>query len=378
MLGTCLAAALACLGRPSRRLSRWLVFGLLAVVAAFAAFWLLSPSAFGHFKSFWGGVKSHGYRYEDGARNHLLDPSHQIPPGWKFHLFTNLPIAFGVAGLALAFLGLLLSAVRQPRASLVLWGSALAALAMLVPIKAQFVRYAAPMIPALAVGLGFLLAQLAGFARVRGRLLPWSAAGVVSGLALIPPLVTTLQFDHLMAQPDTRDLASRWLLQHGVKTGAVSEGWYAQTQLLEPGAAAACRPEVPAALNPGVPYLPVGANSYKDAIARGPAGWAPIAHDSIDHYIWGSPGRDEASYVVVGQGLLPCGKKGHLEDHGPFPSSCFQLVDVIDPGQMACDSTMDLFDAFYLPYSGFKGQVLPGPRIEIYEHTCVKVDPKKK
>ena len=39
---------------------------------------------------------------------------------------------------------------------------------------------------------------------------------------------------------------------------------------------------------------------------------------------------------------------------------------------MGPDATMDLFDAFYLPYQGFKGQVLPGPRVQIYEHTCVK------
>jgi hypothetical protein len=39
---------------------------------------------------------------------------------------------------------------------------------------------------------------------------------------------------------------------------------------------------------------------------------------------------------------------------------------------MGPDATMDLFDAFYVPYQGFKGQVLPGPRVQIYAHTCVK------
>jgi hypothetical protein len=377
MFGTCLAAALACLGRPSNRFGRWLACGLLAVGAAFAAFWVISPSAFGHFKAFWGGVMGHGYRYDDGARGHLLDPSYQIPPGWKFHLFTNLPIAFGALGLILAFLGLLLCLVRERRAGLVLWGSALTALAMLVPIKAQFVRYAAPMIPALAVGLGDLLAQLAGWARVRLRPLSIASAAAVAGLALVPPLVTTLQFDHLMAQPDTRDLASRWLLQHDVKTGAVSEGWYAQTQLIEPGAAAACVPEVPAALNPGVPFLPKGSNAWKEAVDRGPAGWGALGHDAIDHYIWGSPGRGGASYVVVGQSYLPCGKMGHAEDHGKLTPDCFQLVEEIYPGRMSCDSTIDLFDAFYLPYAGFKGLALPGPQIDIYEHTCVNGSAKK-
>jgi hypothetical protein len=372
MAGTCLAAAIASLWGPPSRRRHWALLGLLSVAAAFAAFWIVSPSAFGHFKSFWGGVTSHGYRYDEGARGHLLDPSYQIPPGWKFHLFTNLPIAFGAVGLILAFVGLPLCSLRQGRVSIVLWGSVLSALAMLFPIKAQFVRYAAPAIPGLAVSLGFLLAQLAGWARVRLRPLSIGLAAAAAGFALLPPARTALGFDHLMAQPDTRDLASRWLLQHGVKTGAVSEGWYAQTQLMEPGAAAACAPEVPAALNPGVPFLPKGTNGYRDAIARGPAGWGAIAHDSIDHYIWGSPGRDPASYVLSGQGFLAGGKLGHAEDHGPFPPDCYTLVDVIDPGRMGPDATMDLFDAFYVPYQGFKGQVLPGPRVQIYEHTCVK------
>ena len=374
MLGTCLGAALACWPRSGRR-GRWLAWGLLSIAAAGAAFWVISPSAFGHFKSFWGGVTGHGYRYDDGARSHLMDPSYQIPPGWKFHLFKNLPIAFGAAGLVLAFAGLGLSALRERRASrawIVLWGSALAALAMLVPIKAQFVRYAAPAIPALAVGLGLLLAQLAGWARVRGRVLSVSAAIAVAAVALLPPLATALQFDRLMAQPDTRDLASRWLFQHEPNTGAVSEGWYAQTQLLDPGAAPACAGVLPAALNPGVPVLPKGSNGWKDALAKGQSGWAPIAHDAIDRYIWGSPGRNPATYVVSAQGFLPCGKPGHVEDHGKFTPDCYRLVDVIEPGRMSCDATMDLFDAFYLPYDGFKGVVLPGPRIEIYEHTCVK------
>jgi len=226
------------------------------------------------------------------------------------------------------------------------------------------------MIPALAVGLGLALAWALGRARESGR--SWTAlfagCALVSGVA--PPVVTALRFDHLMAQPDTRDLASRWLVQHQSDAGAVSEGWWAQTQILDRDSAQRCNEKLPEWLRSQVPVLPRGPFGWRDAIERGPRGWGSIAFGATQNYIWVTPARYRAEYLVSGQLYLPCGKVGRIQDNGP-PSPCYRLVDVIDPGRLSCSSKMDLFDAFFVPFTGFEGQTLPGPRIEIYENLCL-------
>ncbi len=374
MFGPCLAAGVICLVRFRDRWRRTVISAGLALLAAPLGFLLLSPGALRFPKEFWNGVTGQSERYNvDNARGHLMDPSYQIPPGWRFHLFTNLPIAFGTAGLILACLGIWMLWRRNRAAALVVLGSALGAFAIIAPVEMLFVRYAAPMVPPLAVGLGFALAVLWAWAdRAAGRhRLAWIGV-LVSAAALIPPAWTTLQFDRVMAAPDTRDVATRWLLDQGPDANAVTQGWYAEVQLVDPAAAAACSAVIPAWLNPGMGLLPPTRDNLAPAIARGPAGWASIANDAIYRYLGEAPGREKARFSLSGQAILPCGKLGRDPGHAPFDPKCYRLVDEIQPGTLACDSVMDLFDAFYLPYDGFRGQVLGGPRVQIYENLCVK------
>ncbi len=374
MFGTCAAAGLVCLGRFRQQRRRTAIYAGLSFLTAPLGFLLLSPGVLRFPKDFWAGVSGQSERYNLGnARGHLLDQSYVIPPGWRFHLFTNLPIAFGVVGLCLAVVGLWVIWGRSRGAAIIVLGSALGGFAIIAPSQMLFVRYAAPMVPALAVSLGVALAAFWSLSkRVVGRQRAIWAGVLVVAAALVPPAWTTFQFDRLMARPDTRDVATRWLLNQGSDAPAVTQGWYAEVQLLDPTAAKECSAQVPPWLNPGVGLLPPTHDHLTGAIARGDKGWAAIANDTIYRYLGQAPGREHARYILSGQAILPCGKLGPAPGHEPFDEKCYALRDVISPGEPECGGVMDLFDAFYLPYSGFRGQTLGGPRVEIYENLCRK------
>ncbi len=369
----CLVAGVVCLAVFPRK-GRTLLFGLLSLATGVAGLLFASPGIARVPKAFWEGLHSHTYRFGDGARAHLIDASYVIPPGWRFHLFTNLPIAFGKIGLVLATAGLLVAFARNRREGLVLWAALLGVFAMVLPTTAQFVRYITPAVPVLAVGLAVALTATVDFLTdVAPGLVGWTASlGVIAG-ALVPPVITTLQFDRLLAAGDTRDVATYWLMEHGGGPAVTQGGWFEETRLLGQKAASACLATLPAELATPAPLLPPDPSNWDRALGDGRKGWGFIAREATDHYHnVGSGLRTQARYLLVGRGLLPCGREAKLEYSPEFEHDCFVLRDVISPGELSCDSVMDLFDAYYVPYGRFEGQVLVGPRIEIYENVCLK------
>jgi hypothetical protein len=299
----------------------------------------------------------------------LLQKDWIAPSGWSLYLLDVLPTAFGWPGFFLAIGGLVLAVLSDVAVGLVLASSALAAIALVAPATALFVRYAAPAIPPLAVGLGLsLCAPFALAARGDRR---WLAAGAVAlGLGLVTPVGRTLLLDRLMASTDTREVAGRRLAELGPGATARAEGWFAQVYLLDEQSAAACAAEIPQRLNLGIPVMASNAVSrWPAAIARGEEGWGAIANDAGEAYIFRPPPPAQADYVFDGFGTLPCGRYARREARRLDPE-CFELVDVIQPGGLACDAYVDMFDAFWLPFRGFKGQLLPGPEIQIFHNNC--------
>jgi hypothetical protein len=373
---TCAVAILGCIARESPARPRAWGFGVVAVLCALAGFWLTTPSAFSHPADFWAGFSGHrGERFTNHARIFLIDPTWAAPPAWRFYLFEVLPVSYGWLALSLSVLGLVGAARRGPWLGALLMGSALAGYGIIAGTSALFVRYAAPIIPSLAVGLGLTLTWC--FARLGTapalRLRPLLVL-VGLGAIFFSPLATATRFDRLLAAPDTRDLASRWLLEQPTGTTAIAEGWFAQVYLLHPAEAAACAAEVPRWLNPGVPTLAgVGPSNWAQFIALGSAGWADLAGDAMRRYIYGRYRPEDADLVAGAYPLLPCDLRGRREVHALDPR-CYELVRTFTPGRPTCESSLDMFDAFWVPFSGFHGQELPGPEIQIYRNHCKAPD----
>jgi hypothetical protein len=331
----------------------------------------MSPAIGGHPDELIRSLNIHRFRYTPASRAHIMDAAWEPVAWWKFYLFEVLPAAFGGVGLVLALIGFLLLLVLEPLAGAILLAYVVGILATLNGLEMLFVRYAGPLVPPLALGLGFLLVWIWRLvSELTPRRVGVSTFSLLVALMVVPPLWTNAQLDHLLAQPDTRDAASRWLLAQGPQTRAVTQGWYSQVQLLDPISEQACAAEVPPWLNPGVPLMPEVGSRWPSAIADGERGQSFIADEAINNYVFHSPGREGADYVVDGRIAMPCGKLGPLERHPPLDASCFQIVQTFSPGNLSCDGKMDVFDMLLVPFTGFGGWQMPGPRVDIYKNLC--------
>jgi hypothetical protein len=366
----CLVAALAALFRFRGR-ARTLLFCILAGGATVAALLVMSPRIAGHFDELVRSLNAHRFRYTSIGRAHIMDPSWVPMPWWKFYLFEDLPGVFGVPGLMVSVTGLLALVILNPIAGSILLSCMLATIATLNGLEMLFVRYAAPLVVPLAVGLGYVLVEIWRLlSELAPRRVGIPAFALLIGLVILSPFATSVQFDALMARPDTRDAASRWLLSQGPEVHAVTEGWYAEIQLLDPLSAQACASEVPPWLQPGVPTMPEAGSRWPAAIAMGDRGLAFIADEAINNCMFHSPGREKADYVAAGRIVLPCGKLGAQEKRPPLDESCFQLVQTFSPGTPACDSKMDIFDLLLAPFTGFAGWQMAGPEMRLYKNLC--------
>ena len=364
LLLVCLAAGVGALRLRDRPGRTWAI-GLLTIGAAIGGLWLSSPEIFTNLEPFQKGLLSAVGRYSPSF-NGMLDLSYHHDPGWKFHLFTNLPIAFGWVGYLLAIAGLALALRDRGWEAAPVVAMALGCAIMLAPVTQLFVRYAVPILPALAVGLALAVTRLSMLVheRVEGRL----AAAVFSALAVLafgPALVRLVQYDHLLSQPDTRELAGQWLLEHG-GTGA-SIGYYQRVPLAEPSWEQACAGKIPAwAATTRLPETPDhGPPFWRDLIDKEPDSLAQMTLDAA------FKGNDlsAADYIFWPAPSVMCGKQGRIE--GAEPSGqCFQFVDTISPGTAACHDLFDMFDSFFVPYAAFDGVVRPGPRVEIFKNLC--------
>ena len=122
MVGTCLAGAAV---SPTTRWTRWLGFFLLSMVVAVVVFIMVSPGVLTHPHELANGLFSHSSRYDNRARDYLLDPDYRIPPAWLFYPATVLRAAFGAPGLALSVCGLVLCSVTSPRSAVGMSGQQL-------------------------------------------------------------------------------------------------------------------------------------------------------------------------------------------------------------------------------------------------------------
>jgi hypothetical protein len=369
----CLVAAVGCWSRAGGKKLPVLLWALAAIGAAVLAFLLLCPNSLTVPGVFWSGLLSHRERYDQNSvRAYLLDPSAELPPGWIFHFTVTLPAAFGVVGLLLALAGLVLTWRSDRWVAAALSASVVVFLLEVATVRVLFVRYAAPMLPALAVGLAVTLTQ--ALSEARRRLTEWPAMALTIAVALValgPPLLRTAQFDHLLSQPDTRDLASQWLVAQGPDATVFTQGMFVELHALEAQALTACEPVVPPWLFRRTPVLPGHYKDWQAFVDGGPSNWIKIAWEAQGRYLHGfGPPPESARFATLSLGVLGCGRYARLEG-SPLDERCFVQEQVFSPGAPACGSYVDLFDSFYVPYSGFKGQERPGPEVRIYRNRCL-------
>lgn len=385
----CAVVALQAIHRDHRRAAAALA---LVVVAGAAGVLLASPHLPAQWSAFREGLTGHLVRYDAGP----------TPPGAIYFPAVVLPAAFGWPGLLLC-LGGLVWCVRARRGAFLIAYVGFFYAVVLGPLHRTFVRYASPLVPALAVAGGVAAASIV--ARWPQRRLVHAALALV---VLAIPAVRLGAFDRLMARPDTRDLARDWLTARGAGTIVLTHGVYAQVHAVDASVAAVCRRELPAALwrpapiapapiapfadGPGLPagsinmrWLPIRFAARPAPADAGPAGWEQIGFlGSTRFVVWEQDQR--RGYADLHARVAPDYRArargpsmiGAIVGDRPVPpapdEACWTLATRISPGALDA-ATWDPNDAFLTPFGGFANLEHAGPEITIDKNICKDAGP---
>jgi len=205
------------LPRPDRwrRLAEGSGAALVAFAVATPGVWL-NPTAF---------LRDFRYEMTHTATGHGLVFA-ALPSGFSVHV-ANLALAMGPLLLIGGGVGLGAAAFRRYRWAWGLLAYSLAYYVLIGRAEVLFLRYVLPLVPVLAVGLGWAVGQAHAHADRR-----WRVAVAGAGLAVVGigggGLITTILYSQLMTNPDPRDAAAIWLKANaaGRTLGFVSDPWF--------------------------------------------------------------------------------------------------------------------------------------------------------
>ena len=308
-----LAVAQAYLAATSPRTWRTWLPSLAFVAACGIGFLVGTPYALLDPQTFLDGF---AYDFQHLAEGH--NGAH-VGFGWWYHLIRTLPAALGWPLFLAAIVGFGVIGARRRVPAAIVGAFCLALYGSLGAGQTVFFRYVLPLLPFLCVSAAFA---------VRATRVPWVAVIIAA-----PALVTSAWSDTLLARPDTRALASQWLLEHVPRTDSVYQAGtnYSDTPL-----------------GPLLPHTWPRA-AFDDVSAR----FAPS--DALPDWLI-IPESPVALYTFVPESL----RKIAAERYEMMHRVRATRPNVPDTG------VYDPDDAFFLPVTGFDAILRPGPTIVIY------------
>lgn len=272
------------------------------------------------------------FEYQRGAFVSTSNP-HADGSGWRWLVGHAIPDGFGAEVGALFLVAIAWAIVRRRPGSLALVAYLAVAVSGLLRSETVYYRYALPLLPAAAVLVGGLVADLAGRGARDGgggdaRL---RCVVVAAGLALllVPDLVRSVRSNALLARTDTRTLAREWILEH----------------------------------------VPADAKIAATDMGN-PQGKPPLAgrHDLVE-FQGIAQAREAGIEWVVSDSLPPLA----YFSRGPNAAQALELdreaslvfdVDPVAPGRP--EPVFDRADGFYSPLRRIGAMARPGPRVRIW------------
>jgi hypothetical protein len=288
-------------------------------------------------------------------------------PGWLYHLSVTLPIGVGLPMLLLSALGMIDKLRENVWRGLVLVGFPLAWFAGTGFSRMGYVRYCVPMVPLLcvcaALGADWLRRTLDSSLRARsidaraGR----AVMTAVVALAVIVPLYRVAAWNYLVGQTDTRVLAKDWIERHlpaGTSLGSVASNYVrpqlwstiAQMERVDEGHNVRNRNlraqiEIDHVKKTGAPTYEVyefDSGRFRDALT-------PALHPQEPPDCLVLPEHPLIDLLEI--------RVPKLTDEYSVKAR-FEGVSAASP-----DAIYDVWDAFFLPYTGFTGVTRPGPNL---------------
>ncbi len=144
--------------------------------------------------------------------------------GWLYHLTSSLRFGLGVPLLLLVLAGVIFAAARRTKQDWYLFAFLIPYYFVIGYAQVRFMRYVIPILPALSIMAGRMVAEAWESRQVLGR-----AVASISAVAFAVSLLLTLSLDRLMASPDSRDAANAYLdstAQQGALVAFARLPWY--------------------------------------------------------------------------------------------------------------------------------------------------------
>jgi hypothetical protein len=199
---------------PSRRLA---LIGLLFLCLG-AAFLMGTPFALLDRPAFINEFTIQSRTALGEHHGSILDAARAVVAerGWRHHLRFTLPHGLGLPLLCAALAGACWLTIERPRtAAIVLSFPTAFYIAMGVSLLV-YARWMVPLVPFLCLTAGMLVDRIAEAQHTftRSRLATAAVLIGLPGLLGAPTFARSIAFDRLVARPDTRALAARWIESH--------------------------------------------------------------------------------------------------------------------------------------------------------------------
>jgi Dolichyl-phosphate-mannose-protein mannosyltransferase len=307
---------------------RLLAAGLLAGVVFIA----LNPFLLLDWSNAWGAPTDFGSLAWEWRYVHTVEYL-DLRPVWWYHLSVSLRYGMGLALLALALAGALLTLHRWNRVGLVLLSFVLTFFTAMASLQAVFVRYMTPLLPVLCVFAAMTVhAVTECLSSPRAR--RWTMAGLIL-LALAEPLQASVAYGRIRHHVDTR----------------IEVFDYTQTELPPGSTVATYGPSV----------------TWRSTMPR----WSPQMYAKDPQQSWPDVFKALKSrgtrYFIVHRSPLDVFSPEMPELDRAIRESA-TLIREFRPYRASSPSApvYDRNDAYYFPIGGFRGIVRPGPLVQLY------------
>jgi len=297
-----------------------LVDAAIAVALMTAAFLGPSPYTVIEFRRFWADFSSDVLHLSGG---HAID----VGRGWVYHATTTLRYGVGLPLLVAGVAGIVLLIYRDRRKGILVSLFPVGYYVLLGSGRTVFTRHMIPVIPFLCLTAGYFAAEIAASMAAALKRPSWKTALTAAAVILLmwPSARSVVMFDALLARDDSRLVTRRWIESR----------------------------------------FPAGTTIAQIAPDGGVVFW----HDETEvRYATSTdlPRSGPRPTIVIVQSSPLRSPRDDLGEVDAILKADYQLAyerRVVTPDSA---NVYDLQDEFYLPLTGFRGIVRPGPNLEVY------------
>lgn len=341
---------------------------ILAMLISVFAFFLGTPYAVLDATTF----ITHGMRQFVVAGSEKVFP--YIDIGWWYHLRFSLFYGLGPGIISMALIGLVVGGRKHPELVLVVFSFAIIYYIVVGSAQAVFTRYMLPIVPfvcvAAGIGTGFLVDKLGSTTKnsfVRAGLLLG-----ITGATVVPSALRVVQFNSLIAQRDTRNLALEWVMENVPAKSTFYQVGDRSALLPLPPTLESLRLAMDQAESENktdtVEYRTL-VLKYAEQERRKIEGFSECSYDEASGAFQIGTSRTEKlpDYIILTSSPLSFYTVPHPSGLEAILSTSYEQVVVFtSAGTEQPNALYDQQDALYVPFAGFDGIERPGPDIRIY------------